>query len=404
MSDNLSKEKMRILFVDDEVKLLQGFKRMLRNMRRDWEMSFAVGGKNALDLMAKDGFDVVVTDMRMPEMDGVQLLSNIIEHHPATIRIALSGQSDEDAVIKSTKLAHQFLAKPCEPELLKETINSGCALSNLIGQIDSLPSLPSLYAELMNELNSPDGSINKIGEIVSKDLAMTAKILHLANSAYFGFRTQISNPGKAVIMLGINTVKALVLSIQIFSQFDFDKDLTNFIETLWQHSMSTGILAKKIMASETDDKDLIDNAFMGGILHDLGKLVLASKFPDRYLQIISSSSTESDAVSDREREIFGVTHSALGAYLTGLWGLPVGVIEAISRHHDPSNCMIHQIRPLTAVHAANGLLQNKYGEDQQEDSLMLDSDYLSALNLMSSVPKWENITDGHISNGEDGGS
>jgi HD-like signal output (HDOD) protein/ActR/RegA family two-component response regulator len=404
MSDNKPNEKMQILFVDDEEKLLQGFKRMLRNMRHEWDMSFAVGGKNALELMAKNRFDLVVTDMRMPEMDGVQLLSKIIERHPETIRIALSGQSDEDALVKSTKLAHQFLAKPCDPQLLKETISSGCALSSLIGQIDSLPSLPSLYAELMNELNSPDGSINKIGEIVSKDLAMTAKILHLANSAYFGFRTQISTPGKAVIMLGINTVKALVLSIQIFSQFDFDKDLANFIETLWQHSMTTGILAKKIMTSESDDKDLIDKAFMSGILHDLGKLVLASKFPDKYVQIVKSAVNGNNSISDQERQIFGVTHSALGAYLTGLWGLPASVIEAISRHHEPSHCMIRQIRPLTAVHAANGLLHNKSETDQNDDFLNLDTEYLTTLNLINSVPKWEKIFVDHVSKGDDGGS
>jgi putative nucleotidyltransferase with HDIG domain len=234
-------------------------------------------------------------------------------------------------------------------------------------------------------------------------LAMTAKILHLSNSAYFAFRTKVSNAGKAVILLGINTVKALVLSIQIFSQFDFDKDLSDFIEELWTHSMTTGILAKKIMASEIDDKDLIDNAFMGGILHDLGKLVLASKFPDKYLQIINLVETGNDSIPNQERKIFGVTHAELGAYLTGLWGLPSDIIEAISRHHDPSNCMIRQIRPLTAVHAANGLLHHKLGTDQKDDFFSLDTEYLTTLNLINSVPKWEKIHEDHVSKGDDGG-
>ena len=168
--------------------------------------------------------------------------------------------------------------------------------------------------------------------------------------------------------------------------------------------MTSGVLAKKIMASENDDKDLIDNAFMGGILHDLGKLVLASKFPDKYLQIIHAAAAGNASISDQEREIFGVTHSELGAYLTGLWGLPAGIIEAIARHHSPSTCMIRQLRPLTAVHVANAMLLSGHPADQEGEMVNFDGDYLTGLNLTNRIPKWKKIYAEHKATGEAGGS
>jgi len=191
-------------------------------------------------------------------------------------------------ILKSVGHAHQYLSKPCEPEVLKSTLARACTLSdllentllvNLISRMDSLPSMPSLYAEVMEEVNSPNGSINRVGEIISNDVGMSAKILQLVNSAFFGLPKNISNPVRAVNLLGLETVKALILSVKVFSQFA-KSALPGFsVEGLWDHSIRTGVFARNIAKERKLDQNDVDEAFMGGLLHDAGKLILLDRLP-----------------------------------------------------------------------------------------------------------------------------
>lgn len=221
--------KRRILFVDDEPLVLKGLQRMLRGMRGDWEMYFIDSAPKALAILDKYRFDAVVTDMRMPEMDGAQLLNEVMRTHPDVVRIVLSGEMDQEMILKTVRSSHQYLNKPCEPEVLKLTLKRAFALRSLLNDdrlkksvagIDSLPSLPTLYLEIMEELQSPNSSFKKIGAIISRDIGMTAKILQMVNSAYFGLCRKIGRAEEAVGYLGMETVKSLVLSAKIFSQFD----------------------------------------------------------------------------------------------------------------------------------------------------------------------------------------
>ena len=166
---------------------------------------------------------MVVTDMRMPEMNGVQLLTKIMGRYPRTVRIALSGQAEQELLMEAVKVSHQYLTKPCELDELKSTILSGSALSHVIANVDELPSLPSVYQELTEAVRSPDISLSAIGEIISRDMGMTTKILRLINSAYFGLRAEITDIPRSVSLLGLETIKSLVLGIQIFSQLDEKK-------------------------------------------------------------------------------------------------------------------------------------------------------------------------------------
>ncbi len=224
--------KKQILFVDDEIDLLQGLRRMLRGMRNVWSMSFASSGEEALNLMADIDIDVIVSDLQMPGMDGIELLRTIREQHPNCIRIVLSGQSNIETVMHLVGIAHQYLSKPCDTELLKSTIKRSCTLReavtnksimNIIANIDTVPSLPSVYTELIEELQSENSSMVKIGDIVSRDVGMTAKILKLVNSSYFGLPRHVSSPTDATILLGVETITSLVLSAHVFSQFDLKK-------------------------------------------------------------------------------------------------------------------------------------------------------------------------------------
>jgi HD-like signal output (HDOD) protein len=390
--------KKRILFVDDEANVLQGLQRMLRGMREEWDMRFAGGGEEALKHLAGERFDVVVSDMRMPGMNGAQLLTEVMNHYPETVRIILSGQADSESVLKSIGPAHQYMSKPCEPEVLKSVISRACslrqlladdALEGMISRMDSLPSLPSLYGEIMEELSGKSPSIQKVGKIISQDVGMAAKILQLVNSAFFGLRHKVSNPTQAVSFLGLDTIRALVLSVHIFSQCDSDKVSHFPLDRLWEHSFSSAVLAKAMAREESQPQAMVDECFMAGLLHDVGKLILAMNFPEPYRQIRERAAREGAFLGDLEREAFGGTHAEAGAYLLGLWGLPDPIVEGLAYHHCPSQYTGQGFGTVLAVHVADFLEGERTNSNRGQEKIPLDEEFLSRLNLLSRLPAWK---------------
>ncbi len=390
------KNKRSILFVDGDPNVLQGLKRLLHSRLKGWDMTFANSGTDALAFMHLKPIDVVVTDLQLKALDGITLLDKIKVNFPQVVRIVLSGESDQDWIMKSVRVSHQFLSKPCHPDILMATINRNCMILDLmrdtgvkkvISKMETLPSLPSLYAEIMEAVNSPKTSIARIGRIITRDMAMTAKILHLVNSAFFGFPRHISSPSQAAILLGLNTVKSLVLSLHIFSQFDTRGLPESFLEELWQHNILIGEASKRVAEGEKQDKITIDHAFMAGLLHDTGKLILAVNFPDDFQQVLELSQNEGRLMAECEDEIFGVSHAEVGAYLMGLWGLPLPIVEALAFHHHPDRCVSREFSPLTAVHIANGASHHHTDEPDKH----IDADYVKAIGLTDSLPKWSRM-------------
>jgi HD-like signal output (HDOD) protein len=391
----------RILFVDDEPNVLEGLQRMLRPMRHEWETAFAEGGPAALELLETRPFDVIVSDMRMPGMDGSTLLAEVRRRHPQTIRIVLSGQSEQEVNMKSVGLAHQYLSKPCDAESLKETIGRACALRDLmiseplqllISQMESLPSIPALYAQLIQELESRDSSMNRIGEIVAQDVGMTAKLLQMVNSAFFGLQRHISNPADAASFLGIDTIRALVLSIQVFSQFDESQVPDFSLDELWSHSMAVAKLAKQIARAENQNQQVCDEAFAAGMLHEAGQLVLASSHPRKFTGMLALARVGQIPRIEAERIVFGAGHPEIGAYLLGLWGLPHSIVEAVAFHLQPDRCPGLLFSPLTALHISECLVTHAGSADMgQHEFTDLDLDYLGRLDLTDRVAAWREI-------------
>jgi HD-like signal output (HDOD) protein/CheY-like chemotaxis protein len=379
--------KKRILFVDDERKVLDGLQRMLRSMRSEWEMQFAASGQEALELLKGKSFHVVMTDMRMPGMDGCQLLERVKNLHPQVVRIILSGNSDKDLTLNSAGLAHQFLSKPCEPETLKTTIARACAmrelledeyLVNVISKIESLPSLPSLYREVVEEVNSPDGSLARVGEIISNDVGMSAKLLQLVNSSFFGLSTRVSSAVRAVNLLGLETIKTLILTIKIFSQLDRAGLPCYSISSLLDHSISAGMLARSIAAQEDLGQNRIDEAFVAGMLHDVGKLILLDKLPEKCLEISAACNSSGCQLWEAEQKVLGTTHAQIGAYLMGIWGLSESIVEAIAFHHCPSKCSNISFGILSIIHLADSAEHCEHGE---KSTRRLDLGYLEKLGI-----------------------
>lgn len=387
----------RILFVDDEPNILQGLRRMLRSMRHEWDMVFAESASQALELLTQRPFDVVVSDMRMPGMDGAQLLAEVRRRYPQTVRIILSGHSDQEMILRCVGPTHQYLGKPCDADTLKAAVTRACALrelstnealTQLIAGIQTLPCLPTLYLEVVEAIQAPHGSLETIGRIIERDMGMSAKILQLVNSAFFGVGRQVSNPAQAVGFLGLDIVKALILSVKVFAEFDATQMSGLCLDTLWHHSVATAAFAKHIATMEHGDRKMIDDAFMAGLLHDTGKLIFAAHLPHAYSQALRLAQAERMPLWEAERIILGASHAEVGAYLLGLWGLPDPLVEALAFHHRPSACPHTVFSPLTAVHAANALAYEGDGPASADASQRLDHDYLLTLGLSGRFTLW----------------
>lgn len=384
----------RLLFVDDESHILAGLRRMLRPMRDSWQMEFASSGAEALELMTHGPIDVVISDMRMPGMDGASLLSEVKRRHPGTARIILSGQSDEERVLRTVGPAHQFLAKPCEPASLKRTIDGVCDLCEtiqnqrvreVIGGISALPSLPLLFTQLLKEFHATDPSLERIAGIIAGDLAMTAKVLQLVNSSFFGLKCRVASPQQAVSMLGLERIRPLALTAGAFVGFSKPLGHGFSLSALIDHSLIVGLGARKITLLETGDAALAEEAMMAGMLHDIGKLILAQEMDEQYRVAREVAGKTGVAVCAAEQELLGASHAELGGYLLALWGLPATVVEAAVWHHAPVGARIEEFRPLTAVHVANTWCRECASEDGVGET---DLEYLDRLGYVDRLPKW----------------
>jgi putative nucleotidyltransferase with HDIG domain len=335
--------KRTILFVDDEPNILMGLKRMLRPMRDKWDMLFANSGREALDILSQTRADAVVSDMRMPGMDGPELLRRVQREHPDTIRFALSGYSDQEMIGQSIAPTHQYLTKPCDAEQLISALERAIDARGLvhnrhvlekIARIEHLPVLPEVYNRISLELAKGDPSPKEIGEIIAKDVGMSANILKLVNSAYFGLPRHIAAPQQAVIVLGVGVIRSVILSLHIFKNFEAAGRQNFSLPMLWGHSMRTAAMTRTIAARQRLDKDNADHAYIAALLHDVGKLLLDAHCPEECDRIYAEVRAQNRRVADVEKEVLGLTHAEVGAYLLGLWGLPDPVVEAVARHHD----------------------------------------------------------------------
>ncbi len=394
-----------LLFVDDEPRVLQGLQRQLHGMRHEWDMHFVENGAAALEYMAREPVEVIVSDMLMPGMDGAQLLGEVLLRHPHTVRLVLSGHADREAVLRLIGPAHQYLSKPCNAEELRAAIARALALRDLLAndqlkqlasKVKSLPALPALHRQLTAELVQPEPSMERVAGLISKDVAMTCKILQLVNSAFFGLPEPAATPLDAVFFLGLSTIRSLVLSFHVFSQFDSNSIRCFSAEHLARHGWKTGVTAKKIAEMEHCETKMGDQCFLAGLLHDVGQLILAAGLAEPYDRVLQKARTAGQPVWEAERAEFGATHAEVGAYLLGLWGLPNPVVEAVALHHRPAECLARGFSPAIAVHVADALAHEPNGDGAADVAPQVDRACLAALGLEDRLNAWKERCSGNL--------
>jgi HD-like signal output (HDOD) protein len=389
-------KKTRVLFVDDEPAILRVLQMGMRSMTGVWDIEFAASGEEALVLIEKSPFDVVVSDMRMPGMNGAQFLNQVWRMHPQTVRIVLSGYADLSEVVKCVGLTHQFLEKPCSLDDLKNCVKRVTAvksqlpndqISKLTASLQNLPSLPELYLEIADALQSPTASAERIAGIASKDPAIAAKLLQLSNSAFFGFSHKIATVEEAVQLLGAGVIQSLAMAVPLFSSFSRAKCPSFSIDQLWEHSIQAAFLSQRIVRDQFQDFHLAEQAFCAGLLHDLGKIILADGLAVEYGVVLKEAMETRTPLVDMERKHFQVTHAEVGAYLLALWGLPIPLVEAVANHHHPHHCGVHELCLAGVVHLANTLLHD---QDPPGDfaASPVDANYLQLTGLERQFEIW----------------
>jgi putative nucleotidyltransferase with HDIG domain len=387
---------MKILFVDDEFIFLEGLQLRLLPICQDWEMEFAQSGAEALGLMNQKPFDAIVADLRMPGMSGLALLEHVMSSSPGVVRILLADPVDAQVANPIEAAHHQWVVKNRAPEDLKAIILRACGkeekaredkLEKLMAQVTRLPSIPSLYFELIELMRNPNSDINAVGAVIAKDMTMTAAVLKMANSAFFGLQRVVTSTAEATMYLGVDTLRSLVLSVQIFSQFEQENLGAFSVDVLSAHSLETAAAAKAIAQSECASKEQAEEAFVTGVLHDIGKLVLASNFPERYDEVLRIADEMKTGNCLAEWQVFGVSHAAVGGRLLQIWGIPQTVVEAVMSHHEPCRVKSNGFSVLTALHAANVIVHEKNAVGGISTA-HFDMDYLNTLGLAGRLEAW----------------
>ncbi len=361
----------------------------------EFSVQTAEGGDQALEMMADSKYDVVISDLTMPKMTGVQFLTEVANRSPASARVVVSGYVDEMSIAKCCMVGHRYFIKPFDPIALTTLIQSlsqakkltlSLKVQDLIGKIGALPCPSETFLQLTNALNSYTSSITDIGGIISHDPSLTAKILQVVNSAQFGGARKISSVPEAVQIIGLELVRALMLGFEVFKFYDAKESAAGIsLGNLWKHCLRTAVASRRLSELEGLPSKMCGEAFTIGLLHDIGKLILASNAPEEFRVAWDKSSQENIQLYEAEMLSFGATHAQIGAYLLRLWGLPESIVTPVQMHHSLTRADYNMLTPALMVHFAQCLTRPEPAVPKWH------FDFIRELGMDEKMAEWRSI-------------
>src|ERR1700722_19506938 len=351
----------RILFVDDEPAVLQCLRLRLDRVGGKWELGRADNGPLALEQMQRQPYDIIVTDLRTPGMDGAKLLEIVSARWPKPTPTVLCGCARPQLGWGAVPFAHQYLNKPCEPQQLEGVIDRcirlhdvlhGQRLRAIVGRIRKLPGIPRIYSALRGIVNDEKVTVSEVARLVDTDPAIAARVLQIVNSAFFRLARRITKIEKAVSYLGFTVIRNLVMSVEIFSQWP-----SNASGHLNRAKLQAHVCAVAAAASALTVKTPIaDDTMLAGLVHDIGYSVLAQECPAELRASVELAAAMAIPVHEAESRIIGASHAEIGAHLLGIWGLPYSVIEAVAHHPEPQRVSQSHFDVLAALTIAQSLV------------------------------------------------
>ena len=340
--------------------------------------------------IAAEDFEMIFADLSAGPFAGVEFLNGVWNEKPRSTRFLIGTTPTPELMTACALGAHQFLQKPLTVPEVRAALERGALIDSLlqdrpiqrmVSRIRTFPARPTVYLELMRELRSSNASAQTVGALVSQDFAISTKLIQLINSAAFGLSQPVSTPADAVLLLGMETTASPVLGIEAFSRLDKMKPMYFAMDRLWSHSQTVARYARQIAEKVTNDRGIAHEAYTAGLLHDIGKLALSLNLEAEYKTAVNISHEKNLPLHEVEKENLGATHAEAGAYLLAVWGLPGGIIEGVSRHHQAARHFTGEFTPAVAVHLANGLEGAKNSIRCGVPEFRLDLDYPPRLGL-----------------------
>jgi HD-like signal output (HDOD) protein len=381
-------------FAEGELAALQP---ALAALDRAWDCVFSPNAASALEALALAPFDVLVANLSTGGIHDPKLLQESALKHPCTLRFVLGDVGDRDLMVHCMGAAHQFISRPWKPQDLVSIIERSLALDawlsndklrSFVPRLGKLPGLPATYFEVIKKAESPNASVETIAEVIARDPTLTARLLQMANSPACGLAEKITDPAEAVSMLGVETVKSLVLCLQLFVQSAPAEGASLSLDRLWHHSFSVAKLAAKVVLRCIASERMAGDAYTAGLLHNIGQIVLATNLSHEYSVVVETARNLKCSLQEAEMKLMGVTSTQVGAYLLGLWGMPLPLLESTALHNTPALTSMVEFSVLTAVHVANVLASEENPLVEGLPLPKLNAEYLATLELPSKPEAW----------------
>jgi len=399
-------DELKVLFVDDDVHVHQSLRRIVIARKLPIELLLTTTAGQAQDILSSMACDVIVTDARLPDMGGKELLTRVRERWPMTMRILMTSEAEDGVVSSLLAAAHQLLNKPVGPLELLEAVQSASRmrfllmnerLRTVVHRMEHLPVVPKVYMELTRALRDENTSNQTLAKILSQDMSLTTGILKLINTPYFGLSRRVSDMLQAVGILGVNLIRGLVIADRVFKTLDPDMYPGFDTEKLWTHCLDVARCCRAVVRSEGADGREVEDAFLCGLLHDVGKIVLAEGCPGEFVRILLSAQARNVPLADIEADELGVTHAQVGAYLLGLWGFPEPVVIAIAQHHGKQGPALSHLSAV--VHVVDVEMHNRYVQSSGYAPHSFSSSLLDAEGGEVTLAKWKVVIEAELETG-----
>ncbi len=329
----------RILFVDSDATALRRIEVALAGDSYRWKFSLVTSAPAALNALSNHGFDLVVTELRLPGMDGAELLAKIQTMYPSVVRVMMAEAPEPNRLEQVLAVAQRFVAKPYDIPTLLAMIDSVLGawtraedplVRTIVGRLSSLPATAETHRQLTRLMSDPECTVDQISTVVGQAPALAAKVLQVVNSAFFGLPFKVSSVAQAITYLGMTHVRGLVLLSQFFNTVDKSPTVSGFSASALQNRALTTAKAARILAPGARHRD---DAFTAGLLHDIGVLALAVGMNNRYSLVLRHAQRSQRPLVEVETSFLGISHDIVGSYLAELWGLPSVIVDGILHHH-----------------------------------------------------------------------
>jgi HD-like signal output (HDOD) protein/ActR/RegA family two-component response regulator len=369
---------MKVMFVDDEIMILNGFKRAF--FKNEWQIYLADSADKALKILEKQPIDFIISDMRMPGMNGAEFLEKVAALYPQSVRIILSGHSDEEAAKRATFVAHQWFSKPCNPKGLEKVINHiadirnslpNPSVRNTVGQIKSLPTPPKVFMRLSALLNEKSLSMEQVSDVISEEPSLIAKILQITNTSFFVNARHVESINEAITRLGIDLVCSVVMAAEAYSNVEETPGYSIVDEQ--NHCLSTARFAASMV-----EPSLRKETILVGLLHNIGKCILSKISPESMDAYIKQRVIGGGNI-DLEQKLFMADHTQLAGYLLHLWNFSYSLIENIVLHHQPVKLMEKSFGSGAAVYVASRIIREQ----------TVDEAFVEHFNIADKLEVWQ---------------